>query len=147
MERRWAVMVLGLVLAVSSVMIPKNYKLPKQDYRGARNYVERRIGPSERAVAIGLAGDLFACYYAPDWYCAKTGAELKAAMRDSRRVWLVYTMPIHVRAYHPDIWAIVQREFETAEVFPGTLSGGELFVCKSQPVASDRSGPDQGTGD
>jgi hypothetical protein len=48
-------------------------------------------------------------------------------------------MPIHVRAYHPDIWAVVQREFENARVFPGTLAGGEVIVCKTQPALPTQS--------
>jgi hypothetical protein len=141
LERWWAAAALGLVLGISIAMVPRNYRLPKQDYSGARDYVERRLGPSETALAIGLAGDLFASYYAPDWHCAKTGEELEAALRDYRRVWLVYTMPIHVRTYHPDMWAVVEREFENTEVFPGTLAGGEVFVCRTPSARLDRPVP------
>jgi hypothetical protein len=113
-------------------MIPKNYALPKQNYTAARDYVEQRLGPSETAVAIGLAGTVFESYYAPDWKCAKTAKQLEMALHRYRRIWLVYTMPIHVRAYHPDIWTLIQREFENERVFPGTLAGGEVFVCKTK---------------
>lgn len=138
--QRWpAAAALGLIIAASAAMIPRNYMLPKQDYTGARDYVEQRLGPDETAVAIGLAGDVFEIYYAPQWQCATTGRELEAAISRHRRVWLVYTMPIHVRAYRPDIWEVVQREFGPAKVFPGTLAGGEVFVCKTRPDGSARS--------
>jgi len=146
-ERWWALAALGLVLGTSTAMIPRNYMLPKQDYTGARDYVEQRLGPSETAVAVGLAGNVFESYYAPEWKCAKTREELEAAIQSYRQVWLVYTMPIHVRAYHPDIWAVVQREFKNVKVFPGTLAGGEVFVCKTQPTSSTRSAPAERTGD
>ena len=115
--------------------------LPKQNYTGARDYVEQGLGPSETAVAIGLAGKVFESYYAPEWKCVKTGEELEAVICSYQRVWLVYTMPIHVRAYHPDIWAVIQREFGNAEVFPGTLAGGEVFVCKTRLDSSAQSSP------
>ncbi len=121
--------------------------LPKQDYIGARDYVEQQLGPSETAVAIGLAGNVFESYYAPEWKCAKKGEELEAAIRSYRRVWLVYTMSIHVRAYHPGTWADVQQEFGNAKVFLGTLAGGEVFVCKTQPASSAQSAPAELTGD
>jgi hypothetical protein len=123
---------LVVILVTSAAMIPKNYALPKQNYTAARDYVEQRLGPSETAVAIGLAGTVFESYYAPDWKCAKTAKQLEMALHRYRRIWLVYTMPIHVRAYHPDIWTLIQREFENERVFPGTLAGGEVFVCKTK---------------
>jgi uncharacterized membrane protein len=147
MEQWWALTVLALVLGASALMIPRNYRLPKQDYTGARDYVEQQIGPSEAAVAIGLAGSVFEDYYAPHWICAKTGEELKAAIRRYRRVWLVYTMPIHVRTYHPDIWTLVQDKFEAVKVFPGTLGGGAVFVCRTQFALSTRLTSPEWTGD
>jgi uncharacterized membrane protein len=135
-ELSWTLVALGLVLGTSTAMIPKNYRLPKQDYTGARDYVEQRLGSSETVVAIGLAGKVYESYYAPEWKCPKTGEELEAAIRSFRGTWLVYTMPIHVRAYHPDIWNIIQREFGNVEIFPGTLAGGEVFVCKTESGSS-----------
>ncbi|MHC4596401.1 MAG: hypothetical protein ACYS19_15850, partial [Planctomycetota bacterium] len=138
-ELWWALGALGLILGTSTAMVPRNYRLPKQNYTGARDYVEQRLGPSETAVAIGLAGKVFESYYAPEWKCVKTGEELEAVICSYQQVWLVYTMPIHVRAYHPDIWAVIQREFGNAEVFPGTLAGGEVFVCKTRLGSSTQS--------
>ena len=140
-ELWWTLGAFGLILGTSSAMIPRNYRLPKQDYTGARDYVEQRLEASEAAVAIGLAGKVFESYYAPDWKCAKTGEELEATIRSHHRVWLVYTMPIHVRTYHPDIWTVIQREFGNTEAFPGTLAGGEVFVCKTEPDSSAPSAP------
>jgi hypothetical protein len=42
----------------------------------------------------------------------------------------VYTIPIEVKAYHPGVWSIIQNEFEVVRVFPGTLNGGEIYVCR-----------------
>jgi len=140
-ELCWSLGALGLALGVSSTMISRNYRLPKQDYTGARDYVEQRLKPSEAVVSVGMAGKVFKSYYAPQWKCAETGEELEATIRNHDRVWLIYTMPILVRTYHPDIWAVIQREFANAVVLPGTLAGGEVFVCKTNPGSSSLSSP------
>ena len=139
---RWsAVTAFAALLGMSVAMIPRNYSLPKQDYTGARDYVEQQRGQAEIAVAVGLAGMVYERHYAPHWTHVESSEELEAVIRDHRRVWLVYTMPIHVRTYHPDIWAVSNREFETVKVFPGTLGDGTGFVCSAQIAPSAHASP------
>jgi len=66
-------------------------------------------------------------YFAPHWSVAQTSEELVEVRRNPSRLWLVYTLPIEVKAYHPDIWQVIQKDFEVVKVFPGTLGGGRVF--------------------
>lgn len=122
----------GLLIVASGLTVPRNYRLPKQDFSGARQYVEqqRRIG--EGVVAVGLAGVAYRRYYAPHWTEIQSARELETFRQSHATVWLVYTIPIEVKAYRPDVWQAVERDYEVVRVFPGTLGGGEVFVCRNR---------------
>ncbi|HLE62243.1 MAG TPA: glycosyltransferase family 39 protein [Pyrinomonadaceae bacterium] len=121
-----------LMIAASAVTVPRNYAHPKQDYTGAREYVESHRRPGDAVVAVGLAGVAYGRYFAPRWSVAQTHEELDAVRTANSNVWLVYTLPVEVRAYRPDVWHAIQSDFEVVKVFPGTLGGGEVFVCRQR---------------
>ena len=118
-----------LIIAASVATLPRNYRLPKQDFTGARDYVEQHRQPGAAIVAVGLAGMDYGRYFAPHWSVAETQTELEAIRQAHATVWLVYTLPIEVKAYRPDIWRAIERDFEVVKLFPGTLGGGEVYVC------------------
>lgn len=122
----------GAIILVSAVSLPRAYALPKQDFAGARDYVGQARQPDDGVVAVGLAGIAFRRYFAPDWATPQTGSELAAIRRSHRRVWLVYTLPIELKTYRPDLWNEVEKEFEIVQVFPGTLGGGDVKVCRER---------------
>ncbi|MBP6821484.1 MAG: glycosyltransferase family 39 protein [Acidobacteria bacterium] len=128
-----------LMIVASTLTIPRCYALPKQDYTGARDFVERSRHSDDAVVAVGLAGVAYSKYFAaqwPMWNEAQTQAELDAVRKGHSDVWLVYTIPIQVKAYRPDIWQAIESDFEVVKVFPGTLGGGEVFVCRQKSTIS-----------
>ena len=130
--RRIGLVLAGLMIPASAFMLPRCYALPKQDFLGARDYVERMRAPEEGVVAVGLAGSAYKEYYAPHWDVAQNRHELELLRASHASVWLVYTLPIQVRAYHPDIWELIARDFEVISVFPGTLGGGAVTVTRTK---------------
>jgi hypothetical protein len=124
----------SLMILASAVTVPRNYAHPKQDYTGARDYVESNRRPKDAVVAVGLAGVAYGRYFAPRWSVVQTHEELEAVRRNNSSVWLVYTLPVEVKTYRPDVWQAIQNEFEVVKVFPGTLGGGEVYVCQQRPV-------------
>jgi mannosyltransferase len=129
-----------LMIAASAVTVPRNYVYPKQDFTGAREYVESHRGASDSVVAVGLAGIAYGRYFAPQWSVAQTREELEAVQHNNSDVWLVYTLPVEVKTYRPEVWQAIQNEFEVVKVFPGTLGGGEVFVCRERSNAEIRAG-------
>jgi hypothetical protein len=123
----------GLMIAASALTVPRCYKLPKQDFLGARDYVERRRAPDEPVIALSLASHAYTEYYAPSWPAAWSAAELDARRGSTGRAFVVYTLPEDLRAFHPDLWTAVHTDFETLKIFPGTLGGGEVYVCRERP--------------
>jgi hypothetical protein len=129
----------SLMILASAVTVPRNYAYPKQDYTGARDYVESHRGPNDVVVAVGLAGVAYERYYAPAWSVAQTEAELELVRRGGGNTWLVYTLPVEVKAYRPGVWQTIQSDFTIVKVFPGTLGGGEVVVCRQRPKNSSQT--------
>jgi hypothetical protein len=127
-----------LIILASVATIPKCYRLPKQNFSGARDYVEQNRDLNDAVVSVGLAGTAYGRYFSPRWSVAQTETDLENICRQNNKVWLLYTIPIEVRAYHPEIWGVIEKRFETVKVFPGTLGGGEVYVCR-QRVQADLS--------
>lgn len=124
---------LALVMITASLStLPKNYALPKQNFSGAKSYVENHIAPGDSIVAVSLAGVVYGSYLTPYWPVVKTDLELGPLQQVNDRVWLVYTLPIEIKAFRPDLWRMIERDFEVVQVFPGTLNGGEIFVCQKK---------------
>jgi mannosyltransferase len=122
-----AICLLGV--AVSASTLPRSY-LPKQDFSGARQFVEQARQPDDEVVVVGLAGFAYRRYYAPQWPFVERRADLEAIQDRHQGVWLVYTLPVHLKAWVPEIWEMVQRDYDVVRVFPGTLGGGDIVVCR-----------------
>ena len=122
-----AVCLAGVV--VSATTLPRSYR-PKQDFSGARQYVESARQPGDDVVAVGLAGLAYRRYYAPEWPFVERRADLEMIQDRAHGVWLVYTLPVHLKAWVPEVWDVVQRDYEIVRVFPGTLGGGDVVVCR-----------------
>jgi mannosyltransferase len=123
----------ALIIAASAVTVPRCYALPKQDFTGAMAYVEQQRRPGDTVVVVGLAEHVYPVYYAPSWPVAQDEKQLAALRSQTGRTFVLYTLPIELRAVHPDIWKTLQTDFETDHVFWGTLGGGEVYVCRSHP--------------
>ena len=122
-----------VMIVISAATVPRNYALPKQDFAGAREFVERERGEDETIVAVGLAGKVYSTYFAPEWLYAEELSDLTESRRlSSGPVWLVYTIPVEVRAGHPEIWRAIEDDFEVVKVFYGSLGAGEVYVCRER---------------
>ncbi len=110
-------------IAGTLVLLPRNYLAPKQDFIGARDFVEAKQGPDATIVTIGLT-ITFRDYYAPDWEGVETLDQLRAVLVSGRETWIVYTFPAVLERRHKDIFDALADGFEKAAYFPGTLSGG-----------------------
>jgi mannosyltransferase len=128
-----------LIIAISTITVPRNYTLPKQDFSGAKNFVENNRSPPDGIVAISIAGEIYSRYFAPEWMAVKTVAELENIEQRSKKVWLVYTLAPEIKAFRPDLWQTIERDYETVKIFPGTLNGGEIFVCRKRPANEDKN--------
>ncbi len=119
----------SLMILASASTLPRCYALPKQDFLGARDFIRHMRMKDDGVVAVGLAGKAYGMYYARDWAVVQTRAELDDFRASCPRSWLVYTLPIEVRAYHPQVWEDIVSDYEVVKIFPGTLGDGDVTVC------------------
>ncbi len=137
-HRRGGFALAGLLIAASAASLWPGYRYPKQDYAAALAYVDEVRQPGDPVVAVGMAVIPVTRYFAPSVPAADTAAELAAirASHPGRPTWLVYTFPDHLASFHPDIRAVVDREFVCTRTFPGTVGGGAVLVGRGAPTPS-----------
>ncbi|MEZ4218140.1 MAG: glycosyltransferase family 39 protein [Myxococcota bacterium] len=128
------------VVALSAATLVQNYRFPKQDYAGARDFVAAERAPGDAVVAAGLAAYSYASLYAPDLREIDDAATLEA-LRSERaagggRVWVIYSFPLHLRSTAPELYAALERDFEPIRTFRGTLGDGDVHVLRSRAEAA-----------
>ena len=122
-----AMAMLALVLVFNAATVSRAWQ-PKQDYQGAREYVERTKAAGDAVVTIDMTKYAYQQYIAPKFLGVDNDAELAEVERSHPRTWLLYTFPTRLAAVQPGIWSRLQREYTTAAEFPGTVSGGTIVV-------------------
>lgn len=121
-----------LGVAASLAILPRNYLYPKQDFVGARNFIEANRSPGSVVLTLGLATMPYAEYYAPAWKAVETIGELGAVQQSNRDVWLVYSFPAVTERRYKDLTDYLASHFQ-ARRFPGTLGDGDVLVFRSKP--------------
>lgn len=130
--RRVGLALSGVLIAASAATLPRCYALPKQDFEGARAFAESR---SQEVISPGIAGRIYAGYYAPGWIAVETIEELEAARSQNPGAWLVYTLSPEIRAFQPAVWDAIERYYAVEGTFYGTLGQGEIYVCRPKEPA------------
>ena len=118
-------------VVVSLFLLLPNYRYPKQDFVGARDFIEASRAADDRVASFGLATVAFARYYAPDWEVVETPEQLDR-LRDGRRVWVVFAFPGRTKSSYPEIMDSIASDFDHVKTFPGTLGSGEVLVYRSR---------------
>jgi mannosyltransferase len=119
----------GLIV-VSALSVRSAYA-PKQDFKGALDFVNSTRQPGDAVVTVGLATFSYQALYKVNWKSVESIEALNAVRADAPRTWLLYTFPTHMAAVHPDIVATIQKDFEIVKRFPGTVGDGTIFVSRS----------------
>lgn len=122
----------GAFVALSSVMLQRNYALPKQDYVGAMDFVMARRKPGEPVMTTGLATFPYKDYYRTDFLPIESVADLDARIARTQG-YVVYTFPIHLRSRYPALWAALRARGQEIARFPGTVGDGDLVVLQVRP--------------
>jgi uncharacterized membrane protein len=119
-----------LVTAASALTVPRAWG-PKQDYEGARRFVESRRSPNDAVITVDMTVIPYYWYYRLPWDSVATGAELEAVERRHDRTWVLYQFPVRLAAVQPTTWARLQERYRESAEFPGTLGGGSIHVMVS----------------
>lgn len=145
--RRLALPACVAAIALSGATLVANYRLPKQDYSGARDFVRAHAGARDVVLTGGLASYAYGRFYAPQWRALERLDQISPgaptdlgghapALRHGgdpaapATIWVLYTFPMHLRAVRPDLWDALERDFEVLRRFPGTVGDGAVVVVR-----------------
>jgi hypothetical protein len=117
-------------ICASLVLLPKNYLHPKQDFLGARNFVEANRATDSAVATLGLARMPFGEYYAPQWTRIRSLEALRTLRQAHDEVWVVYAFPGVDEDRYPNIAGYVSGRFEMVRRFQGTLGDGDVLVFR-----------------
>ena len=83
-----------------------------------------------------MAGQVYELYYETDWLAVDTVDEIMEQRAVAGYTWVLYTLPSFIKQGKPGMAALLEKDFETVRVFPGSLNDGEIIVArsKSQPL-------------
>jgi mannosyltransferase len=127
---------LVLGAAGSAATLPRNWRLPKQDYEGALRFVEGEAARNGGTIATAdMTTEIFGRYFGRSWHDVRDVSTLEQ-LRKSGPVWFVYTFPRYLVRYDASLAAWVERECRAARAFPGTVGGGDVMVCTLKATAS-----------
>ena len=105
---------------------------PKQDYKGALNFVQGSRDVSDAIVTVGIpAAFPYRYFYKLDWEPVDNLGELNAIRAHAKRTWLLYTMQVNFESAYPEIMESIRRDFKLIREFGGTLSGGTIYVYRA----------------
>jgi len=129
--RQLATVAMLVVIAGSAYTVPGAY-YPKQDYDGARKFVEQQRGPEDAVVTVDMSRVAYQNYFAPQYAGISSEQELEQLEAKHPRTWILYTFPTRLKVVQPGIWDRLQRRYATAAEFPGTVGGGAVVVKVSK---------------
>ena len=128
----------GLMIVASLASLPRYYRLPKQDFAGARDWVEAQREGQEVIVTAGLAGRCTAATTPRSGSWSSRRPSSRPSGRSTSASGSCTQFRSHLTSYHPDLRTVVDRDFETVRVFPGSLRGGGVYVCRERAPGDAR---------
>jgi mannosyltransferase len=135
-NKRLAYLLPVLLLVASVIMLPHNYRYPKQDHTASLAYTRAQAAPGDVIAVVGFLSYGYRNYYAPDLEFPNNAEELEALRGPNHRVWVLYSYTLYLRSYSPAIWALVKNEYKQQAVFPGTLGDGTVYLVVAAELAS-----------
>jgi uncharacterized membrane protein len=118
-----------LVIALSAIALPRNYRVPKQDFDGAVAFLDAEAMAGAQVAAAGPACFPIEKYFGRNtWPCLKTVADLPAGGLTQRRL-VAYTLPDYID--NAGVRALVLDRCSPVRTFPGTLGGGDIVICRA----------------
>lgn len=130
-----------VMLGLAGLSLPRAYRVPKQPCLQSLEWVaqERR---ADEAVATAYLAKWCARYYGPalnlregrDFVAVHEAAELP----ESPGVWLLTTFETALAIEYPDLWHVIDQEWEPVREFPATVRDAEVRVWRRRTAPDSR---------
>lgn len=127
-----------LFVAVSAPALPRNYRVPKQDFDGAVAWLDARVREGAVAAVAPPACLPLREYYQRAWTCAEHEADL-TQLTASSDVLVLYTLPDYIG--DAGLTTHLTTSCPAIATFPGTLGGGDIVVCRAAAARTSGGRP------
>lgn len=129
----------AIVVGSSLVPLVRYYRLPKQPFLEALDYVAARRRPTETLIGVGLAGKA-ARFYDPSVPVVETARDLRRQVGGRKSaVWILLTFENELRRADPRLYECLRRGTTPEAVFPAAIGDGAVEVRRWAPA--ERPGP------
>jgi 4-amino-4-deoxy-L-arabinose transferase-like glycosyltransferase len=116
------------LVALSAMALPRNYRVPKQDFEGAVRFAEAAERRGALITAAGPACLPLEIYYGKSWPCLETVDDLRGSqVDDTVSVLNVSTLTDYI--VDSSLREFLRSSCAPLARFPGTLGGGDIVVC------------------
>ncbi len=119
-----------VLILVSAFAVPAVYG-PKQDFAGARKFVEQNMGARDEIATAGRISVAYHGFYRLPYRKVQTEEDLRLES-DSSQLWVLYIFPEDVRTLYPGMMKALENDFDLIKTFDGTLNGGTIYVRRSR---------------
>jgi mannosyltransferase len=139
LQRLSALIAVGLFTIVSVRALPHYYRVPKQDYAAAVAHLEAIRTPADDVIIVHYAESGF-LYYGTrrgqaGYVYLRSADRLRAASEGSagRRLVLATTFHRALRLDQPELWALIEANWQIVKNFPSTVGDGEIAIWLPKP--------------
>jgi mannosyltransferase len=122
-----ATWVTAAVAALSLTTVPRAWA-PKQDFDGARAWIEQARGTGDAVVVVDMTRLPYQADLGGAWQAVDGVADLAAVEAAHPRTWVAYTFPARLQVVQPELWQRLEREYRLAREFPATVGGGAIVI-------------------
>lgn len=103
---------------------------PKQDFEGARTYVEQLRQPGQVVMTAGLTDLPYQRWIETDYVSIDSVEALNTALAGKEGGYLLHTLPTFLASRMPELAAEVKRRGREVKRFPGTVGGGDVVIIR-----------------
>ena len=137
-SRALALAFVAAVAGASVVPLARYYRLPKQPFVEALDYVAARRRPSEELLGVRLAGKA-ARFYDPSVQLVETAEELRQHLDGrARALWILLTFKRDLRRVDPEMHDWLLRATVPEATFPAAIADGAVEVRRWLPPERDQ---------
>jgi mannosyltransferase len=122
---------LAAALVVASLaLVPRQWRLPKQDFAGARDYALSARAAGEPVLTVGLATFPYQEYYGGGFTAVDSREDLERELAGGRGALVITTFPIYLRSRRPDLARALEQRGREVRRFPGSVGDGDVIVLR-----------------
>ncbi|MCI0607080.1 glycosyltransferase family 39 protein [bacterium] len=123
-----------LLILLSALALPRAYG-PKQDFLGARIFVEKNKSPRDVIATAGRIRLVYHGYHRLPYEKVETPESLRALQSDGSQLWVLYIFPEDARTLYPEMMKALEKDFDLIKTFDGSLNGGTVYVRRNRQDA------------